>query len=105
MNRINKLINAFGNLPAIAEGIKNRIFTKDDVEDIAWKRWKICSTCAHFDTVGTGCAVPGTAPCCDDCGCILTLKVRSLSSSCPKGKWAAFMSEEDEEKLKNSLEA
>ncbi len=104
MDRFNKLINAFGNLPAIAEGIKNRIFTNDDIEDIAWKRWKICTECVHFDTVGNGCAVPGTAPCCDDCGCILNLKVRSLSSSCPKGKWAAFMSEEDEEKLKNSLE-
>jgi hypothetical protein len=47
--------------------------------------------------------MPGTAPCCADCGCILNLKVRSLSSSCPKGKWAAFMDEEMEEELMNKL--
>ena len=36
-SRLNKLIGAFGNLPAIAEGIKNRIFTNEDVEEIAWR--------------------------------------------------------------------
>ena len=46
-SRLNKLINAFGNLPAIAEGIKNRVFTNDDVEDIAWKRWEICNLSPH----------------------------------------------------------
>ena len=50
-SRLNKLINAFGNLPAIAEGIKNRVFTNDDVEDIAWKRWEICTKCELFDTM------------------------------------------------------
>ena len=47
--------------------------------------------------------MPGTAPCCRDCGCILQLKVRSLSSSCPKGKWAAFMDDFEEDKLNKSL--
>ena len=47
--------------------------------------------------------MPGTAPCCADCGCILNLKVRSLSSSCPKGKWAAFMDDELEEELSKSI--
>ena len=42
-SRLNKLIGAFGNLPAIAEGIKNRIFTSEDVEEIAWRRWEICT--------------------------------------------------------------
>tara|TARA_Y100001938_G_C8066340_1_gene420409 strand:+ start:1410 stop:1724 length:315 start_codon:yes stop_codon:yes gene_type:complete len=102
-SRLNKLIGAFGNLPAIAEGIKNRVFTNDDVEEIAWKRWEICTRCELFDKVGTHCAMPGTAPCCADCGCILNLKVRSLSSSCPKGKWAAFMDEEMEENLMKNL--
>ena len=104
MNRINKLINAFGNLPAIAECIKNKIFTKDDVDDIAWKRWEICVQCHNFDKIGSHCAVPGTQPCCADCGCILNLKVRSLSSECPIGKWSKFMTEDQEKNLKNSLE-
>ena len=33
----------------------------------------------------------------------INLKVRSLSSSCPKGKWAAFMDEEMEENLMKNL--
>ena len=102
-SRLNKLIGAFGNLPAIAEGIKNRIFTNEDVEEIAWRRWEICTKCELLDTKGNTCAMPGTAPCCADCGCILNLKVRSLSSSCPKGKWAAFMDEEMEEELMKKL--
>ena len=104
MGRINKLINAFGNLDLIYEGIKNKVFVKDDVEQIAKIRWDICTNCELFDTVGTYCAVPGTQPCCADCGCILNLKVRSLSSECPIGKWSKFMTEDQEKNLKNSLE-
>ena len=101
--RLNKLIKAWGNRNAIFEGIKNRVFVKEDVEQIASIRWDICSKCELFDTKGDSCAMPGTAPCCSDCGCILQLKVRSLSSSSPKGKWAAFMDEVAEEKLNKSL--
>ena len=104
MGRFNKLIGAFGNIPQILEGIKNKVFSKDDVEEIASMRWSICDTCQYVDHVGTYCVVPGSQPCCSDCGCILSLKIRSLSASCPKGKWAAFMDEETEEKLKNNLE-
>ena len=103
MGRINKLINAFGNLDLIYEGIKNRVFVKDDVEQIAKIRWDICTNCDLFDTTGAYCAVPGTQPCCADCGCILNLKVRSLSAHCPKNKWAAFMSEDTEKELKNNI--
>ncbi len=104
MGRFNQLIGAFGNIPQILEGIKNKVFSKDDVEEIASMRWSICDTCQYVDHVGTYCAVPGSQPCCSDCGCILSLKIRSLSASCPKGKWAAFMDKETEEKLKNNLE-
>ena len=34
MGRFNKLINAFGNMPSILEGIKNKVFTKEDVEEV-----------------------------------------------------------------------
>ena len=103
MGRLNKLINAFGNISAIAEGIKNRVFTKEDVEQIASIRWSICDTCEFKDTKGDSCAMPGTAPCCADCGCILALKIRSMSASCPKGKWAAFMDDEMEEELQKNI--
>ncbi len=104
MNRFNKLINAFGNMPQILEGIRNKVFTKAEIEEIAKIRWDICTRCKNFDPVGTYCAVPGTAPCCKDCGCILNLKVRSMSASCPIGEWNAFMDKETEEELKNNLE-
>ena len=39
MGRFNKLINAFGNMPSILEGIKNKIFTKEDIEEVASIRW------------------------------------------------------------------
>tara|TARA_B100000768_G_C10935090_1_gene231266 strand:+ start:162 stop:476 length:315 start_codon:yes stop_codon:yes gene_type:complete len=104
VGRFNKLIGAFGNIPSILEGIKNRIFTKEDVEEIAKIRGNICEQCSKFDMIGHSCAVPGTAPCCSSCGCILNLKVRSMSASCPDGKWAAFISKEDEDKFKDSLE-
>ena len=103
MGRLNKLINAFGNLDEIYNGIKNKVFVKEDVEQIAHIRWNICTNCDFFDEKGTSCVVPGTQPCCADCGCILNLKVRSLSAQCPKNKWAAFMSEDMEDKLKNNI--
>ena len=103
MGRLNNLINAFGNLDKIYEGIKNKVFVKEDVEQIANIRLNICTNCDFFDTKGTHCAVPGTQPCCADYGCILNLKVRSLSAHCPKNKWAAFMSKDMEEELKNNI--
>jgi len=43
--------------------------------------------------------VKGTAPCCNECGCSLGFKTRSLSSDCPLGKWEAIVTEEEEDKL------
>ena len=41
----------------------------------------------------------GTGHCCNECGCSLAFKTRSLSSDCPLDKWKAFMTEEEEDKL------
>jgi hypothetical protein len=43
--------------------------------------------------------MPGTQPCCNLCGCSLSFKTRSLSSSCPDFRWKALISEEDEDNL------
>ena len=99
MNRVNRLIEAFGNMPAIYEGIKNRIFKKEDVEQIAAIRWSICQKCDHLDTTGKKCTLPGTQPCCSLCGCAMANKTRSLISSCPDGKWAKFLNTEEEAKI------
>jgi hypothetical protein len=91
----------------ILEGITNSIFKKDDVEEIAEYRMSICKECHLYDVQGTGCMVPGTAPCCNEkaggCGCSLEFKTRSLSSDCPLNRWKAILSEDEEDKLKEKL--
>mgnify|MGYP001248994271 CR=1 FL=1 len=101
--RINKIIGAFGNLDQILEGVKNKIFKKKDVEDIADLRWMQCVTCPSLDEKGTTCAVNGTQPCCADCGCSLGLKLRALSSSCPQGKWKAVTTTDGEKAIKKQI--
>jgi hypothetical protein len=91
----------------IFEGLKNSIFRREDVEDIASQRIQICEQCDTYDSEGTGCLAPKTQPCCDQnkggCGCSLGLKTRSLSSSCPKGKWDAEVSQEEEDLINTKL--
>ena len=99
--KIVKLLKAIKNVDQILEGVKNKIFKSDDVEAVADERWLHCKECEVLDMSGLNCAAPGTQPCCADCGCSLGIKLRALSSSCPKGKWDAVLSGELEQKFKN----
>jgi len=66
----------------IIEGITNSIFKREDVEEIAKERDK------------------------GGCGCSLSLKTRSLSSSCPHpngAKWSAELTQEEEDTLNKKL--
>tara|TARA_B100000519_G_scaffold131469_1_gene113493 strand:- start:272 stop:733 length:462 start_codon:yes stop_codon:yes gene_type:complete len=101
--RVGKLLGALGNLKQIAEGIANNVFKKEDVEDIAAKRWEICLKCPSLDRVGVKCAMPGTQPCCAACGCSMGLKLRALSSNCPNGHWDSVLTVEQEDDLKKSI--
>jgi hypothetical protein len=87
----------------IAEGIKNNIFKSTHVEQIAFFRNEICKSCEFIDHAGSKCAVPGTQPCCAECGCSLTFKTRSLASECPKGFWKAELTEKEEQELLKNL--
>jgi hypothetical protein len=93
----------------ILEGITNSIFKKEDVEAVAEYRMFICKNCPSkcYDEIGEGCAMPGTAPCCNEklggCGCSLSLKTRALSSDCPFGHWKAELSEDEEDQLNQKL--
>ena len=87
----------------ILEGVKNSIFKQEHIEEIAASRMAICKVCPLIDNEGTKCYMAGTQPCCGDCGCKLSFKTRSISSSCPKGKWDAIASEEEEEAIINSI--
>lgn len=107
MSLANNILVIWKNKGQIMEGIKNSVFRKEDVEQLADHRMGICVGCQLFDLEGSGCMVPGTGPCCDQraggCGCSLKFKTRSLSSECPKGKWEAQLSEQEENLLKQKL--
>ena len=94
----------------ILEGITNSIFKREDVEQIAEHRLKICQNCpsGFYDREGTeGCMVSGTAPCCNlklgGCGCSLYLKTRSLSAACEQGHWDAELTHAEEALLNKKL--
>ena len=105
--KLNSIIQIWKHKGQILEGIKNNIFKKEDVEIIADARMEICTNCPLYENTSQGCTVPGTQPCCNKdiggCGCSLTFKTRSLSSSCPMGRWDAEMSQEEEDQLNKKL--
>jgi len=92
----NSLKQIWNNRNQILEGITNAVLRDEYVESVSRVRMKMCKVCP---SKGTKCAVPGTAPCCDECGCSLAFKTRSLSTECPLGKWSAVMTEDEENKL------
>jgi len=104
------LIKIWKSKGQIAEGIANSIFKKEHVEEIAQQRMQICKLCSVYTEENEGCLVPGTTPCCNEkmggCGCSLSIKTRSLSSSCPltPPKWEAILSEEEEDLLNKNLQ-
>jgi hypothetical protein len=77
------------NRKLIWEGFLNATFRKPRIEAVANERYMICRQCKSCDFVGTKCEVKGTHPCCGECGCSLKLKLRSMESECPLGKWEA----------------
>lgn len=100
------LIKLWKHRGKILEGLKNRIFKQEHVEEIFNYRIEICKKCDNFDEEGSECYVPGTQPCCGHCGCSLGLLLRSLSSACSDEddpKWSALMSEEEEDELNEQL--
>lgn len=99
------LITIYKSRNQILEGIKNNMFKKSHVEEIAKERFDICklNNCKEYDFVGTKCMVPGTHPCCGSCGCSLTLKTRALSADCPKGLWGSILTEKEEDLLNDKI--
>jgi hypothetical protein len=101
------IIKIWKNKGQILEGITNNIFKKEDVEEIAELRMNVCQRCKLYDVEGRGCMISGTQPCCNEklggCGCSLKLKTRALSSSCPKHKWQAELTQEEEDHLNQKL--
>jgi len=88
----------------ILEGIKNNIFKKEHVEEIANERFEFCKKCPDLDTKGDKCEVKGSQPCCGLCGCTLSIKLRSLSAECDVKKWGKVLSEEEDDALEDYLD-
>lgn len=93
------LIQIWRNRSKIAEGITNTIIKRGDIEEVAARRMEICNTCDHIDRQGSKCTIPGTAPCCGLCGCVLKFKTRSMSASCDDKRWTALVTPEEEDEL------
>jgi hypothetical protein len=96
-----KLKDLWKNRKQIMEGIKNSIIRDEFVEEVSSERMNICTSCIYKDVEGSECLVAGTQPCCSLCGCSLEFKTRALSSECPDNRWAALLSEEEEDQLDN----
>lgn len=91
----------------ILEGIKNRIFKQEHIEEIANERRSICEKCPHIDKEGKLCAMKGTQPCCGKCGCSLSLKTRSLASGCgdeENPRWDPILDSVEEEMLEDIID-
>lgn len=101
---VNKIKRIWKNKWLILEGMFNYYFTRKKIKRVAMWRMEICESCPLIDIKGSKCEVPGTQPCCGDCGCSLAYKTHSMSSACPRGRWFAIMSEEDEDILNEKLD-
>lgn len=93
---IQDLKKIWNNKSQIVEGFKNSIIKDEFVESVAAIRNEKCLACTFYDKEGTKCIVPGTGPCCGDCGCSLHLKQRSLSAGCDRGFWEPILDDNEE---------
>lgn len=100
---LNNAIKIWKERGKIFEGVRNNIFKKEHIEEIAAQRNETCIKCIYIDLKGSKCAVTGTQPCCSECGCSLKLKLRSLSSDCPKDYWSAVTTQQEEELIRVSI--
>ncbi len=108
---INKISTIWKNKVQILEALKNNIFKKEHVEEIAKERIAICRSnkCGYYDKDGSSpkAMSPGSESC-GDCGCILLSditggKTRCLSCKCPQGLWDAILTQDESDKYYDQL--
>lgn len=119
----NLLPEIWKNKAQIAEGIKNRIFKKQHIEELATHRQEICKDCIWYsekyrndeeipevitkirgeDVRSTVTGRPDAH--CINCGCNVATKTRCLSCNCPILRWQAVVSDDQRyeiEKITNN---
>lgn len=81
------------NLSNIISGFTNLAFPNEEVEKIAIARADVCARCPFAVKTGLYSVVKDSRTVtiqgmkCTQCGCNLSAKVRSISDTCPVGKW------------------
>ena len=77
----------------IISGFTNLAFPNEEVEKIAIARAEVCARCPFAVKTGLYSVVKDSRTVtiqgmkCSECGCNLSAKVRSISDTCPVGKW------------------
>jgi len=99
----NNLIKIWKAKGQILKGIKNNIFKKEHVEEIAEERLAKCLMCEHYSEDNSDCIIAGISPCCNICGCSIKIKIRSLSSDCPEKFWPVELTQEEDDAINEKL--
>jgi hypothetical protein len=79
------MIRIWKNKGQILEGIVNKVFKNEHIEEIAAERFALCESnaCGMYDPDGSSeRAVAKGKPSCAGCGCALEYKTRCLSCHC-----------------------
>ena len=77
----------------IWSGFQHLAFPDEKTERLAKKRADICAKCPAAIKTGIYSVIIDKRTTniqgmkCDDCGCNLSAKIRSINDSCPRGKW------------------
>lgn len=78
----------------IIEGWKNHLFPsknkKKTIEEISAERLAICKLCSEHSSIKKDYSTIRIDEHCTLCGCTLSAKTKSFSSSCPLDKWKAI---------------
>lgn len=106
------LLKVWKNKGQILEGIVNKVFKQDHIEEISKERMDICASniCGMYDADGSSekAALRGQ-PACAGCGCSLGLKTRCLSCHCylqdigDHPLWGAVLSHAEETLLRERM--
>lgn len=83
------------------EGIKNSIFPKEAVEEVAAERLAICKACNYHSSnaKSKGYKTSRIDDHCTHCSCTLHTKTRSMHAACPIKKWEAIITPDEQQSL------
>jgi hypothetical protein len=84
----------------IYEGWKNHLLPKkelkNEISKVANERIAICESCFYHSKNRSNYKSLRKDDHCTDCGCTLAAKTKCMSCSCPRDKWKAVITKEEE---------